>query len=626
MEINSPLYPCLTLKHLTLKDLPQKMSTADTSEKIKQQLEVIPDKPGVYQFYNTDGTLIYVGKAKSLKKRVSSYFNRAAHESNKVRVMVTKVAEIRHIVVNTESDALLLENNLIKENQPRYNILLKDDKTFPWICIKREPFPRVFLTRKLIQDGSDYFGPYTSALMVRTLLNLVKQLYHLRNCSLSLSAENISKNKFKVCLEYHIGNCLGPCVGKQLAVDYERSIAQIRLILRGNIHQLISSLKDEMKNMATEYKFEDAELIRRKLEILEKFQGKSTIVNPDISDVDVFSLIEIPSGAIVNYIRVISGSVVQSHSIELKKQLDESLEELLQYAIVDIRNRLASDAPEIILPLDPGIEWKGVEITIPKIGDKKRLLELSERNARFFLLEKEKRQEPKSKEAKAKHLLEIMQKDLRMKMPPSHIECFDNSNIQGTNPVAACVVFRNGKPSSSEYRHFNVKTVTGPDDFASMQEIVYRRYARILEEKKDLPQLIVIDGGKGQLNAALSSLKKLELRGKITVIGIAKKLEEIYFPDDPVPLYLDKNSYSLKIIQHIRNEAHRFGIEFHRQKRSKKFLVSELENIEGIGESTISLILTEYRSLENIKKLSLEKLQEIVGKAKGSMIYNYFNP
>jgi excinuclease ABC subunit C len=601
------------------------MSSAENAENIKQQLEVIPDKPGVYQFYNAAGDLIYVGKAKSLRKRVNSYFNRAAHESNKVRVMVTRVAEIRHIMVNTESDALLLENNLIKENQPRYNILLKDDKTFPWICIKKESFPRVFLTRKLLQDGSEYFGPYTSALMVRTLLTLVKQLYHLRNCSLSLTEENISKARFKVCLEYHIGNCLGPCIGKQPATDYDTSIAQIRLILRGNIHQLISGLKEEMKKMAAEYKFEDAELIRRKLEILEKFQGKSTIVNPDIKDVDVFSLIEIPSGAIINYIRVISGSVVQSHTIELKKQLDESPEELLQYAIVDIRNRLASDAPEIILPFDPGIEWKGVEISVPKIGDKKRLLELSERNAKFYLLEKEKRQEPRSKEAKAQHLLEMMQKDLRMSTPPVHIECFDNSNIQGTNPVAACVVFRNGKPSSSEYRHFNVKSVTGPDDFASMQEIILRRYTRILEEKKELPQLIVIDGGKGQLNAALSSLEKLDLRGKITVIGIAKKLEEIYFPDDPVPLYLDKNSYSLKIIQQIRNEAHRFGIEFHRQKRSKKFLVSELENIDGIGESTISLILSEYRSVENIKKLSLEKLQEIAGKSKGSIIYNYFN-
>ncbi|MFN8206813.1 MAG: excinuclease ABC subunit UvrC [Bacteroidales bacterium] len=602
------------------------MSTAESSAKLKQQLEVIPDKPGVYQFYNKDGELIYVGKAKSLKKRVNSYFNRTEHESNKVRVMVTRVAEIRHIVVNTESDALLLENNLIKENQPRYNILLKDDKTFPWICVKKEPFPRVFLTRKLIQDGSDYFGPYTSALMVRTLLTLVKQLYHLRNCSLSLTDENISKGKFKVCLEYHIGNCLGPCVGKQQAEDYDKSIAQIRLILRGNIHQLISGLKDEMKTMASEYKFEEAEIIRRKLEILEKFQGKSNIVNPDIRDVDVFSLIEIPTGAIVNYIRVIRGSVVQSHSIELKKQLEESPAELLQYAIVDLRNRLASDAPEIILPLDPGIEWKGVEITIPKIGDKKRLLELSERNAKFYLLEKEKRQEPKSKEAKAQHLLEMMQKDLRMNSLPTHIECFDNSNIQGSNPVAACVVFRNGKPSNSEYRHFNVKTVTGPDDFASMQEIVLRRYTRLLAENKELPQLIVIDGGKGQLNAALSSLGKLELRGKITVIGIAKKLEEIYFPDDPVPLYLDKNSYSLKIIQQIRNEAHRFGIEFHRLKRSKKFLVSELENIDGIGESTIQLILSEYRSLENIKKLSLEKLQEIVGNSKGSVIYKYFHP
>jgi excinuclease ABC subunit C len=601
------------------------MSSANTSEKIKQQLEVIPDKPGVYQFYTSAGDLIYVGKAKSLKKRVNSYFNRTAHESNKVRVMVTKVAAIKHIVVNSESDALLLENNLIKENQPRYNILLKDDKTFPWICIKKEPFPRVFLTRKILQDGSEYFGPYTSALMVRTLLTLVKQLYHLRNCSLSLTEENISNAKYKVCLEYHIGNCLGPCVGKQPVTDYDNSIAQIRLILRGNIHQLIAGLKEEMKKMASDYKYEDAELIRRKLEILEKFQGKSTIVNPDIKDVDVFSLVEIPSGAIINYIRVISGSVVQSHTIELKKQLEESPEELLQYAITDIRNRLASDAPEIILPLDPGIEWKGVEINIPKIGDKKRLLELSERNAKFYLLEKEKRQEPRSKEAKAQHLLEMMQKDLRMSIPPAHIECFDNSNIQGTNPVAACVVFRNGKPSSSEYRHFNVKSVTGPDDFASMQEIVLRRYTRLLEEKKEFPQLIVIDGGKGQLNAALSSLEKLDLRGKITVIGIAKKLEEIYFPDDPIPLYLDKNSYSLKIIQQIRNEAHRFGIEFHRQKRSKKFLVSELENIDGVGESTINLILSEYRSVENIKKLSLEKLQEIAGKSKGSIIYNYFN-
>jgi len=601
------------------------MEQPDRSEILRTLVRNLPDKPGVYQFFNQSEELIYVGKAKNLKKRVSSYFNRTAHENRKVDVMVKKIANIRHIVVDTESDALLLENNLIKKHQPRYNILLKDDKTYPWICIKNEHFPRVFLTRKIIHDGSLYFGPYTSAQMVRTLLVLIKQLYKLRTCNLILSEDNIKKKKFKICLEYHLGNCKGPCEDLQQENEYNETIQQIKNILHGNIAEVIGYLENSMNQMAADYRFEEAETIRQKLEILKKFQSKSAIVNPAINDVDVFSFIETPEGSVINFIKVIKGAVIQSHTIEIKRKLDESPGEQLAYAITDIRQRLNSTTKEIIVPFLPDYQLTDLKYTVPKISDKKKLLELSERNARMYQLEKEKIRELNSKDKRSQDLLETVRKDLHLNKLPVHVECFDNSNIQGSNPVAACVVFTNGRPDPSQYRHFHVKTVTGPDDFATMEEIVFRRYNRLLEENKPLPQLVVIDGGKGQLNAALKSIDKLNLRGKITLIGIAKKLEEIYFPGDSIPLYLDKNSPSLRMIQHIRNEAHRFGISFHRSRRSSSMLKSELEEIQGIGKNSIEKLLQKFKSVNAISKLSKDQMEQEIGSYRATLLYDYFH-
>ena len=594
-------------------------------DKFASIISVLPDSPGVYQFFNQLNEIIYVGKAKNLKKRVSSYFSKDRYENNKLKVLVSKINRIEYIVVESESDAFLLENNFIKKHQPRYNILLKDDKTFPWICIKNETFPRVFYTRTVINDGSKYFGPYTSVYMVKVLLDLVKQLYPLRNCNLNLSEKNIKKNKFKPCLEYHIGNCKAPCIGLQSSENYLHSIDQIKQILKGDIHKLIIYLNELMQEQSLKFKFEEAQLIKNKIEVLEKYKSKSTIVNPSLTNVDVFSILDDKNSAYVNFLKVMDGIIVQAHTLEIKKKLDESVSDMLIMAIIEIRNRLSSESKEIIVPFQIDLELNHIKFTVPQKGDKKALLDLSERNLKYYRLEKQKKSEKKKEKHSSKRILEIIKKDLNLKSIPEHIECFDNSNIQGSNPVAACVVFKNAKPSIKDYRHYNIKTVDGPNDFASMEEVVFRRYKRLIDEGKSLPQLIVIDGGKGQLNAALKSLVKLELKESVSIIGIAKRLEEIFFPNDPVPLYLDKNSESLKVIQQIRNEAHRFGIKFHRNKRSGNFIKSELEDIPGIGEKTIEQILTKYKTIKKIRSLSQDELSSEIGRIKSKLLIEYFN-
>ncbi len=587
-----------------------------SEEHIQTLLSALPDSPGVYQFYDKEDKLLYVGKAKSLKKRVSSYFQKDRHVSGKTSIMVRKVADIRTIVVDTEMDALLLENNLIKKHQPRYNVSLKDDKTYPWICIRNERFPRVFSTRKMIRDGSEYFGPYASGRLINTLLELINKLYKLRTCSLVLSEENITKKKFRVCLEYQIGNCKGPCEGFQSQEEYDQSVKEIRQILKGNIQTVIGHLRELMQAYAAEYRFEEAQSVKEKLESLEKFQRKSVVVNPSIHNVDVFSLVIEEDSAYVNFLRVMNGAIIQGHTVELKKKLEETPEELLELAMGELRSRFFSDAEEIIVPFAPEVEWPGISFTIPKIGDKKHLLSLSESNVRNYIREKRLQEEKQHPENRTLRLMEQMKKDLRLTELPKHIECFDNSNFQGAYPVAAMSVFRDGKPSKKDYRHFNIKTVEGPDDFASMEEVIHRRYKRMLDEALPLPQLIVIDGGKGQLSAAVSSLEKLGLRGKIAVIGIAKRLEELYYPDDPLPLYIDKKSETLRIIQQLRDEVHRFGITHHRKRRSKGVIKTELEEIPGIGPRTAEELLREFRSVQRIKEASLEALAALIGEAK----------
>ncbi|HTX87850.1 MAG TPA: excinuclease ABC subunit UvrC [Bacteroidales bacterium] len=584
----------------------------------------LPQRPGVYQFFDDRNRILYIGKAKNLKKRVSSYFSKIVSVSGKVQMMVRRIADIRYIVVDTEQDAFLLENNLIKKYRPHYNIALKDDKTYPWICIKNEPFPRVFSTRHVIQDGSLYFGPYASGRLMNTLLELIRQLYPLRNCNLNLTDKNIQAGKFKVCLEYHLGNCKGPCEALQTREDYDQSIASIREIIRGNIQAVSRQLRELMMEYASRMEFEKAHIVKEKLELLDKYQSKSTVVNPAIHDVDVFSLLEADPVAYVNFMKVMNGAIIQAHTVELHKKLDESKEEILSMAILDVRERLGSQAPEIIVPFLPDMEIPGVTLTVPKIGDKKKLLDLSQRNVKYYHLEKEKQKELVDPDHRSNRILNQLMKDLRMQELPVHIECFDNSNIQGAYPVAAMVCFRQAKPDKSEYRHFNIKTVEGPDDFASMEEIITRRYKRLLEENKSLPQLVIVDGGKGQLSAAMNSLAALGLAGKMTVIGIAKKLEEIYYPNDPLPMYLDKKSESLRLIQHMRDEAHRFGISHHRRKREKGSIRAQLTEIEGIGASTNQALLRKFRSVKNIRLATLEELQEAIGKSKGETVYRYF--
>ena len=594
-----------------------------TEAKLKSLLSLLPDKPGIYQFFDSSGNIIYVGKAKNLKKRVTSYF--AKNQSGKTVVLLRKADDIRHIVVDNESDALLLENNLIKKYQPRYNILLKDDKTFPWICIKKEPFPRIFSTRNTIRDGSVYFGPYTSGLMVKTLIGLIRQLYKLRTCSLNLSEENISAGKFKVCLEYHLGNCKAPCIGLQTESDYHDGMMQIKDILKGNISSVLDHLKQLMKDYSAELKFEDAQLVKEKIEILSRFRSKSTVVSNTIKNVDVFGFAQEADNAYVNFLKVVQGAVIQAYTLEIKIRIDEEKESILGIAITEIRQRLSSDSPEIILPFKPDILIDKVRYTVPQAGEKLKLLELAERNAIYYKLEQKKKRLEHSPQIRTGKNLEKLKNDLHMPDLPVHIECFDNSNIMGTNPVAACVVFKNAKPSKSDYRHFNIKTVTGADDFSSMEEIVYRRYKRMIEEKQSLPQLVIVDGGKGQLSSAMKSMDKLGLRQKITVIGIAKKLEEIYFPGDSVPIYLDKNTISLKIIQQLRNEAHRFGISFHRDKRSAEMIKSDLDQIKGIGPKTKEILLKHFGSVEKIKNCSDEELEKLVGSSKTAILAKYFN-
>ena len=591
---------------------------------LKDKVTALPNQPGVYQYINADGAIIYVGKAKDLKKRVSSYFNKN-HESGKTRILVKNIRDINHIIVDTEQDALLLENNLIKKYQPRYNVLLKDDKTYPWLCIKNEPFPRIFSTRHYVRDGSTYFGPYTSGVTLKVMLDFIRQLYPIRTCALNLAPSQIAKEKYKVCLEHHIGNCLAPCIGKQTEDEYNINIQHIKEILKGNISRVIKVLKSKMLEYSKAYKFEDAQQLKEKLSHLENYQSKSTIVSSTIHNVDVFSFVDDDNSAYVNYLKVVNGGIIQVHTIEMKKRTEEDKESLLLTAITDIRQKLQSTSREIIIPFELDFKLENVALLVPQRGDKKKLLDLSMRNAFYFKREKIKQEMNRSPQKRIDRIMETMQKDLRLTQQPIHIEGFDNSNIQGTNPVASCVVFKNGKPSKRDYRHFNIKTVVGADDFASMEEIIHRRYKRLLDEEQPLPQLIVIDGGKGQLGAAINSLTKLNLIGKIAVIGIAKRLEEIYFPGDSVPIYLDKNSESLKIIQHIRNESHRFGVTFHRLKRSKEFIKSELENIPGIGEKLIERLLTKFKSIDVIKTKTTEELAVVIGKAKAMKVYGYFN-
>jgi len=590
---------------------------------LKIQIRTLPNSPGVYQFYDVDDKILYVGKAKNLKKRVSSYFNKN-HEYGKTRILVKKICNIKHIVVATESDALLLENNLIKKYRPRYNVLLKDDKSYPWICIKNERFPRIFPTRKLIKDGSEYFGPYTSMYTVKTLLELIKNVYPLRTCKYDLSKEKIEAGKYKLCLEYHLGNCLGPCEGLQSSAAYDKQVDEIRNILKGSFKSSLQSFKDQMKLLANELHFEEAQQIKDKIDVLENYQSKTTIVNPKINNVDVFSIIADDVFAYVNFLQLSHGSIIRSHTMEIKKKLDEKDEDLLQLAIFEIRQRFKSESKEIYLPFKAVVE-PHLKVTIPKSGDKRKILDLSIRNAKYFRQERFNQIKIMDPERHTNRIMAQMQKDLRLPEEPRYIECFDNSNIQGSNPVAACVVFKNGKPAKKEYRHYNIKTVEGPDDFASMEEVVYRRYKRLLNEEQPLPQLIVIDGGKGQLSSALKSLDVLGLRGKIAIVGIAKRLEEIYFPEDSIPLYLDKKSESLKIIQQLRNEAHRFGITLHRNKRSKAAINSALEGIDGVGEKTARDLLKKFKSVKRIKEASVENLTIVVGVAKAKNIYETFH-
>lgn len=593
------------------------------AEKISNILKTLPNKPGVYQHLDKNGKILYIGKAKDLKKRVSSYFTKG-HDSARIRLMVSKIVDIHTIITETEFDALLLENNLIKEYQPRYNINLKDDKTYPWICIKKEPFPRIFPTRNPVKDGSEYFGPYASVKVMKTVLGLIRQLYPLRTCKLNLSKENIEAAKFRVCLEYHIGNCKGPCEGLQSEADYLKEVAAARELIKGHLTTVKSMLQEQMQAAAAALRFEEAQALKEKFEIVDRYQAKSTVVHPAITNVDVFSVFSDVEFAYVNFLKIMDGMVLQSHTIELKKKLEESHSEILEMAIPELRQRFQSQAPEIYVSHAVELALPDIKIHQPQRGDKKALIDLSLKNGRYFRLEKLKNIQIVDPDRHVKRLMKQMQQDLRMSVEPRHIECFDNSNIQGTNPVSACVVFKDGKPSKKDYRHFNVKTVEGPDDFASMYEAVHRRYRRLLNEGEDLPQLIVIDGGKGQLGAALKALEELDLRGKIAILGIAKRLEELYFPGDKYPLYLDKRSETLKVIQRLRDEAHRFGITHHRNRRSKGTFKSELSEINGIGDESIKLMLRKFKSVKKVSEASLEELVALLGTKRARLVFDFF--
>lgn len=598
---------------------------SDRLKYLLQKIKTLPDKPGVYQYLNAEGKIIYVGKAKNIKKRVASYFTKT-HDSGKTRILVRKINDLRFIVVETEQDALLLENSLIKKYLPKYNIQLKDDKTYPWICIKNERFPRVFSTRRVIKDGSKYYGPYPSVYIVNTLLELFKELFFLRTCNYDLTQEKIDQQRYKVCLEYHLGNCKAPCVGKESEEDYKEYIEQIENILKGSIAPVVRMLKERMQVAAERLSFEEADDYKQKIYALEKYQSKSTVVSPTITKVDVITLMKDEKRAFVNYLVINNGSIIHGYTVEAKRGLDESDEEILTFALLEMRDKFNSQSKEILVE-DASIFQKieGITFFTPQRGDKKHLLDLSIRNAKYFGLQQRKQEALRNPEVKVERILKTIQVDFRLKESPVYMECFDNSNIMGTNPVSACVVFRNGKPSKRDYRHFIPRTVEGPDDYETMREVVYRRYKRLLAEEQPLPQLVVIDGGKGQLSAALEALEKLELHGKIPVVGIAERLEEIFFPNDPIPLYLDKKSESLKVIQYMRNEAHRFGIEHHRSRRSKASLVSELSNIKGIGEKTQTTLMNHFKTVSKIKEASEEDLTAVVGKAKAKLLIAAFD-
>ena len=591
---------------------------------LELQLKTLPSEPGVYRYYDKNENLLYVGKAKNLKKRVLSYFNKTL-SGYRTRIMVGKINRLETTIVNSEYDALLLENNLIKEHQPFYNVMLKDDKTYPWICIKNEDFPRIFLTRNKIKDGSEYFGPYAKVRPAKILLDTIKHIYKLRTCNLNLSPKKIEEGKYKVCLEFHIKNCEGPCEDLESKEDYDEKIDAIRGIVKGDFRRAKEYLVNQMTKYASNLQFENAQLIKERLDILEDYQVKHTVVNPDIDDVDVFGMTSDETAAYVNYFKIRNGNIIQSFTTEIKKMLEESDEEIMEEALIEIRQKFDSDSKEVLLPFHLTVEIPNVKLIVPKVGDKKRIVELSEKNAKEYRLEKLKQVQIIDPERHSNRIMAEMQKLLRMPVEPRHIEGFDNSNIQGTNPVSACVVFKNGKASKADYRIFHPKTVVGPDDFKTMEEVIFRRYKRMLEEGESLPQLILIDGGKGQLSSAVKSLKLLGLYGKITIVGIAKRLEEIFFPEDPIPLYLDKKSETLKILQQVRDEAHRFGVKHHRTRRTNSTIKSELEEIPGVGEKTIELLLSKLKSVKRIKEANLETLEEILGKSKAKVIWEFFN-
>ncbi len=596
-----------------------------TSAHIENILKTLPDKPGVYQYYDDQGQLLYIGKAKVLKNRVSSYFSKIKFENAKTFQLVKRIADIKFIVVATESDALLLENSLIKKFKPKYNIALKDDRTYPSIVIKNEKFPRVFATRKIIKDGSTYLGPFTSVKAMHQVLEMAKTLYPIRTCNLPLNQDNIEKGKFRVCLEYHIGNCLGPCDARQTMEEYDQHIFQIKRIIRGYYGDVLRDLKQEMLQKAAQLEFEAAHKIKEKIEALESFQTKNTIVHPSISHIDVFSVVSDDNNSFVNYLQIMNGTIAIGYNMELKKRMDETDEELMVFAVTHIREKFKSKSIEVLVPFEIDWPWEKIKLTVPLRGDKKKLLELSERNAKQSLLQSHKQIELTDPARHTERILSTLQKDLHLKDLPKHIECFDNSNIQGTNPVSACVVFKDAKSSKKDYRIFNVKTVQGPDDFATMREAIFRRYHRVLDENEPMPQLIIIDGGKGQLSAAMESLAALNLVGKVAVIGIAKKLEEIYFPGDSDPLYLDKRSESLKLIQQLRDEAHRFGLSKHRNRRSKEALQTELTQIPGLGIKSAQKLLIQFGSVENIKAQSVDSLISCVSAPVAKKIHGYFH-
>ncbi|MFN8699730.1 MAG: excinuclease ABC subunit UvrC [Flavobacteriales bacterium] len=598
----------------------------EASEHLQTLIRLLPHKPGVYQYFDADGNLLYVGKAKSLKNRVSSYFSKQKYENGKTLLLVRKIADLKTIVVETEMDALLLENSLIKKFKPRYNINLKDDKSYPSIVIKNEPFPRIFPTRQIIRDGSEYFGPYSSVKTMHAVLDLVKKLYPIRTCSLPLQPKSIEAGKFKVCLEYHLGNCLGPCEGKQTLGQYDFNVDQIRKIIRGDYGRVLRDFKSQLKEEVDALNFEKAQMLKERIEALELFQAKSTIVNPSIDQVDVFSIVSDASAGFVNYLRISNGTIVQGYTMELRKRMEESDQELLEFAVVEIRARFASTSDEVFVPIELDIEIPGVKFHIPQKGDKKKLLELSHRNAVQAMLDAHKQQEFTDPERHTNRILSTIQSDLHLNDLPVHMECFDNSNIQGTHPVSACVVFKNGKPSKSDYRKFNIRGVEGPNDFDTMKEVLTRRYSRVMEEGQPLPQLIVIDGGKGQLSAAVETLNALGLRGKVAVIGIAKRLEEIYFPGDSLPVYLDKRSETLRIIQHMRDEAHRFGISHHRDRRSKDALRSELTEIPGVGMHTTQTLLRHFKTVGKVKEASEAQLGEVINARLAGIVWKHFHP